>query len=144
MVNGDDLPFLEKLVYGISAILAWIGVKSYTVGGTVSDFKGELKNLKERLDGREEQCPKLQEAMFERLSNMVYISIDKNINAVVLEQTKVLAEMNQRLALIAQSHKDLSRKVSELGQQKIIIANPHDTGHRRRTTDPQEERDGFQ
>ena len=50
MVNGDDLPFLEKLVYGISAILTWIGVKSYTVGGAVSEFKGDLKTLKEKVE----------------------------------------------------------------------------------------------
>ena len=135
MVNGDDLPFLEKLVYGISAILAWIGVKSYTVGGTVSDFKGELKNLKERLDGREEQCPKLQEAMFERLSNMVYSSIDKSINVVVLEQTKVLGEMSKQLALLAQSHDLLTQKVSELSNRTITVKNPNDTGQRRRVTD---------
>lgn len=130
MVNGDDLPFLEKLVYGISAILAWIGVKSYTVGGTVSDFKGELKNLKERLDGREEQCPKLQEAMFERLSNMVYSSIDKSINVVVLEQTKVLGDMSKQLALLAQSHDLLTQKVSELSNRTITVKNPNDTGQR--------------
>ena len=135
MVNGDDLPFLEKLVYGISAILAWVGVKSYTVGGTVSDFKGELKNLKERLDGREEQCPKLQEAMFERLSNMVYSSIDKNINVVVLEQTKVLGDMSKQLALLAQSHDLLTQKVSELSNRTITVKNPNDTGQRRRVTD---------
>lgn len=135
MVNGDDLPFLEKLVYGISAILAWIGVKSYTVGGTVSDFKGELKNLKERLDGREEQCPKLQEAMFERLSNMVYSSIDKSINVVVLEQTKVLGDMSKQLALLAQSHDLLTQKVSELSNRTITVKNPNDTGQRRRVTD---------
>lgn len=135
MVNGDDLPFLEKLVYGISAILAWIGVKSYTVGGTVSDFKGELKNLKERLDGREEQCPKLQEAMFERLSNMVYSSIDKSINVVVLEQTKVLGDMSKQMALLAQSHDLLTQKVSELSNRTITIKNPSDNGQRRRVTD---------
>lgn len=135
MVNGDDLPFLEKLVYGISAILAWIGVKSYTVGGTVSDFKGELKNLKERLDGREEQCPKLQEALFERLSSMLYSSIDKNINVVVLEQTKVLGEMSKQMALLAQSHDLLTQKVSELSNRTITIKNPSDNGQRRRVTD---------
>ena len=135
MVNGDDLPFLEKLVYGISAILAWIGVKSYTVGGTVSDFKGELKNLKERLDGREEQCPKLQEALFERLSSMLYSSIDKNINVVVLEQTKVLGEVSKQMALLAQSHDLLTQKVSELSNRTITVKNPNDTGQRRRVTD---------
>ena len=135
MVNGDDLSFLEKLVYGISAILAWIGVKSYTVGGTVSDFKGELKNLKERLDGREEQCPKLQEALFEKLSNMLYSSIDKNINVVVLEQTKVLGEMSKQMALLAQSHDLLTQKVSELSNRTITIKNPSDNGQRRRLTD---------
>lgn len=135
MVNGDDLSFLEKLVYGISAILAWIGVKSYTVGGTVSDFKGELKNLKERLDGREEQCPKLQEALFEKLSNMLYSSIDKNINVVVLEQTKVLGEMSKQMALLAQSHDLLTQKVSDLSNRTITVKNPNDTGQRRRVTD---------
>ena len=135
MVNGDDLPFLEKLVYGISAILAWIGVKSYTVGGAVSDFKGELKNLKERLDVREEQCPKLQEALFEKLSNMLYSSIDKNINVVVLEQTKVLGEMSKQMALLAQSHDLLTQKVSDLSSRTITVKNPNDTGQRRRVTD---------
>ena len=135
MLNGDDLPFLEKLVYGISAILAWVGVKSYTVGGTVSDFKGELKNLKERLDGREEQCPKLQEALFERLSNMLYSSIDKNINVVVLEQTKVLGEMSKQMALLAQSHDLLTQKVADLSNRTITVKNPNDTGQRRRVTD---------
>ena len=135
MVNGDDLPFLEKLVYGISAILAWVGVKSYTVGGTVSEFKSDLKTLKERLDGREEQCPKLQEALFEKLSNMLYSSIDKNINVVVLEQTKVLGEMSKQMALLAQSHDLLTQKVSDLSNRTITVKNPNDTGQRRRVTD---------
>ena len=135
MVNGDDLPFLEKLVYGISAILAWIGVKSYTVGGTVSEFKSDLKTLKERLDEREEQCPKLQEALFEKLSNMLYSSIDKNINVVVLEQTKVLGEMSKQMALLAQSHDLLTQKVSDLSNRTITVKNPNDTGQRRRVTD---------
>lgn len=135
MVNGDDLPFLEKLVYGISAILAWVGVKSYTVGGAVSEFKSDLKTMKERLDAREEQCPKLQEALFERLSSMLYSSIDKNINVVVLEQTKVLGEMSKQLALLAQSHDLLTQKVSELSNRTITVKNPNDTGQRRRVTD---------
>lgn len=135
MVNGDDLPFLEKLVYGISAVLAWVGVKSYSVGGAVSEFKSDLKVLKDRLDDREEQCPKLQEALFERLSNMLYSSIDKNINVVVLEQTKVLGEMSKQLALLAQSHDLLTQKVSELSNRTITVKNPNDTGQRRRVTD---------
>ena len=135
MVNGDDLPFLEKLVYGISAILAWIGVKSYTVGGAVSEFKSDLKNLKVKFEEREEQCPKLQEALFERLSSMLYSSIDKNINVVVLEQTKVLGEMSKQLALLAQSHDLLTQKVSELSNRTITVKNPNDTGQRRRVTD---------
>lgn len=124
MVNGDDLPFLEKLVYGISVILAWVGIKSYSVGGTVSEFKNDIKNLKERLDVREEQCPKLQEALFEKLSNMLYSSIDKNINVVVLEQTKVLGEMSKQLALLAQSHDLLTQKVSELSNRTITTKVP--------------------
>ena len=135
MVNGDDLPFLEKLVYGISAILAWIGVKSYTVGGAVSEFKSDLKNLKVKFEEREEQCPKLQEALFERLSSMLYSSIDKNINVVVLEQTKVLSEMSKQMALLAQSHELLTQKVSELSNRTITVKNPNDTGQRRRVTD---------
>lgn len=135
MVNGDDLPFLEKLVYGISAILAWIGVKSYTVGGAVSEFKSDLKNLKVKFEEREEQCPKLQEALFERLSSMLYSSIDKNINVVVLEQTKVLGEMSKQMALLAQSHDLLTQKVSELSNRTITVKNPNDTGQRRRVTD---------
>lgn len=135
MVNGDDLPFLEKLVYGISAVLAWVGVKSYSVGGAVSEFKSDLKVLKDRLDDREEQCPKLQEALFERLSNMLYSSIDKNINVVVLEQTKVLGEMSKQLALLAQSHELLTQKVSELSNRTITVKNTSDSGQRRRVTD---------
>ena len=135
MVNGDDLPFLEKLVYGISAVLAWIGVKSYTVGGAVSEFKSDLKNLKVKFEEREEQCPKLQEALFERLSNMLYSSIDKNINVVVLEQTKVLGEMSKQMALLAQSHDLLTQKVSDLSNRTITVKNPNDTGQRRRVTD---------
>ena len=135
MVNGDDLPFLEKLVYGISAVLAWVGVKSYTVGGTVSEFKSDLKNLKVKFEEREEQCPKLQEALFERLSSMLYSSIDKNINVVVLEQTKVLGEMSKQMALLAQSHDLLTQKVSELSNRTITIKNPSDNGQRRRLTD---------
>ena len=135
MVNGDDLPFLEKLVYGISALLAWIGVKSYTVGGAVSEFKSDLKNLKVKFEEREEQCPKLQEALFERLSSMLYSSIDKNINVVVLEQTKVLGEMSKQMALLAQSHDLLTQKVSDLSNRTITVKNPNDTGQRRRVTD---------
>lgn len=124
MVNGDDLPFLEKIIYGISVVLAWVGIKSYSVGGTVSEFKNDIKNLKERLDVREEQCPKLQEALFKKLSNMLYSSIDKNINVVVLEQTKVLGEMSKQMALLAQSHDLLIQKVFELSNRTITTKVP--------------------
>lgn len=144
MIEGDNLPFIEKVVYGILALLTWVGVRGYRMGSQVTEFKSRVDGLSKEIQDVKEDCPCKREELYEKLTNMVITTIDKNISSVVLEQTKVLAEMNQRLALIAQSHKDLSRKVSELGQQKIIIANPHDTGHRRRTTDPQEERDGFQ
>ena len=95
----------------------------------------DLKNLKVKFEEREEQCPKLQEALFERLSSMLYSSIDKNINVVVLEQTKVLGEMSKQMALLAQSHDLLTQKVSELSNRTITIKNPSDNGQRRRVTD---------
>lgn len=135
MIDGDNLPFLEKLVYGLTAILVWVGVKSYKVGGAVSDFKGELKILKVRVDDRERDCPQMQEALFERLSNILHSSIDKNISSIVLEQTKVLGEMSKQLALLSQSHDELTKKVSELGGRRMLFKHPADTGMRRRLTD---------
>lgn len=136
MVPDGDVSVFEKIVYGIAAIVTWVGVRAYKIGGEVAGFKSELKDLRDDLEDQRSSCPHQQTDLYEKLSTLLVSSIDKNISAIVLDQTRTIAELNQRIALLIQSQENLTTKVNEISrQQRSVIVNPNDTGQRRRLSD---------
>lgn len=108
----------------------------------IAELKIDNKNQDQKLKEHEDRCPQLQKDLTETISKALRGTFEAMLNEVILKQTEKLGEINTSLALIAQGHKILERKVDSLSDKvddardhALKSGNPMDTGRRRRYSD---------